>query len=392
MDMSGSFIPITKSDRARWDKQADAYMARVDWADKTKAPMTDKMSPTPLIPTTSRFTPQSTAISLVDIAHEESNDQLLLTEAILHVIQTIRKGLKIGLHLEELYTKASGLDLLIEQNKTGKLPTTLQGEFAAKVQTRAALTIFALSSYVVWDLAAYRTEDVSNVVMTVDEPGGINFASTQEAIRSTFFYFGKGVQEEGKVDIDAEFIKFALLYFRHVIAAVKMREGGLKCKEPFTDRKYKLDDCEFIVDGFEVFSDRSVVSVEFNKVLDKDIVGNREAKHAAQRIVHWMLCFNPLTKINPIVKFGAFPFIRLGYGEPGTGKSMLIGRIATMLDELCKWLEIPFLFHPFPTNIRSFLIFSIETASMRLERFFCGSNLPTKSIFFGLLFNFLRAG
>ncbi|MEK7118443.1 MAG: AAA family ATPase, partial [Patescibacteria group bacterium] len=259
----------------------------------------------------------------------------------------------IGLHLEELYTKASGLDLLIDQNKSAKLSAVQPAEFSAKVQTRAALTTFAIASYIVWDLSAYRTEEVSNVVMTVDAPDGINFASTQEAIRSTLFYFGKGVQEEGKVDNDPQFVKFALLYFRHIIDAVKLRETGLKCKEPFTDRRYKLDDCDFVIDGFEVFCDRSVVSVEFNKVLDRDIIGNREAKHAALRVIHWMLCYNPLTKVNPVVKFGAFPFICMGYGEPGTGKSMLIGYIATKLDEYCKWLEIPFLFHPFPSNIIS---------------------------------------
>ena len=36
MDQSGNFIPITKSDRVRWLKQADAYMAKVEWADKGK--------------------------------------------------------------------------------------------------------------------------------------------------------------------------------------------------------------------------------------------------------------------------------------------------------------------------------------------------------------------
>ncbi|HEY9585184.1 MAG TPA: AAA family ATPase [Candidatus Paceibacterota bacterium] len=354
MDQSGNFIPITKNDRARWKPQVNAYMAKVEWADKTKAPTpATKMASTPLIPTTSRFTSQTTAISLIDVGYEESDDQLLMTEVVLHVMQTIRKGLTIGLHLEELYTKSSGLDLLIEQNKSAKLSAVQQAEFSAKVQTRAALTTFSVASYIVWDLAAYRTEEVSNVVMTVDAPDDINFASTQEAIRSTLFYFGKGVHEEGKVDNDPQFVKFALLYFRNIIDAVKLRETGLKCKEPFTDRKYKLDDCDFIVDGFHEFADRSVVSVEFNKVYFKEIVGNRQAKHEAQRIIERLLCYDPVSKRNPMHELGALPALRLGHGVPGTGKSMQIAATATKLEEMCKWIGIPFLFHPFPDNIVS---------------------------------------
>lgn len=353
MDQSGNFIPVTKSDRVRWLKQADAYMAKVEWADKTRAAPIEKSMPSPLFPTTSRSTPQTTAVSLIDVGHEESNDQLLLTEVIMHVLQTIRKGLTIGLHLEELYTKSSGLDLLIEQNRSNKLSSVQQAEFAGKVRTRAALTLFALASYVVWDLAAYRTEEVSGVVMTVDEPTEIHFASTQEAIRSTLYYFGKDVHVEGKVDNDAQFVKFALLYFRHVVAAVKMREVGLTYVEPFTDRKYKLDDCDFIIDGFEIFADRTVVSVEFNKVHFKDIVGNRQAKHEALRMVERLLCYDPVTKQNPMHELGGLPSRRMGHGYPGTGKSMQIAAMGTLLEEKCKWLGIPFLFHPFPDNIVS---------------------------------------
>ncbi len=354
MDQSGNFIPITKSDRVRWLKQADAYMAKVEWADKAQvSSATDKLRPSALIPTTPRLSSQTTAISLIDVGHEESKDQLMLTEVIMHVLQTIRKGLTIGLHLEELYTKSSGLDVLLDLNRTQKLTTAQQPEMQAKVRTRASLTTFALASYVVWDLAAYRTEQVSNVVMTVDEPIALHFANTQEAIRSTLFYFGKDVQVEGKVESDDEFVKFALLYFRHVIAAIKMREVGLTFLEPFIDRKYKLDDAEFIVDGFHEFADRSVVSVEFNKVYFKDIVGNRQAKHEAGRMVERLLCYDPATKKNPMHELGGLASMRMGHGVPGTGKSMQIAATATKLEEMCKWLGIPFLFHPFPDNIVS---------------------------------------
>ena len=43
----------------------------------------------------------------------------------------------------------------------------------------------------------------------------------------------------------------------------------------------------------------------------------------------------------------------MGYGIPGTGKSMLIAAIATRLKEHSENLEIPFLFHPMPDTIVS---------------------------------------
>ena len=43
----------------------------------------------------------------------------------------------------------------------------------------------------------------------------------------------------------------------------------------------------------------------------------------------------------------------MGYGIPGTGKSMLIAAIATRLKKHCDELEIPFLFHPMPDTLIS---------------------------------------
>lgn len=350
---TANFVPITARDLGRWVDQANGYLGKVTWKDERKQrPATDNaaMATVSLTPTMS--TP-SEDVSIATIAKKESNDKMFLSEAINHVVQTMRTGLTIAFHIEHLYAKASGLDLLLKRNATGeKLPPSEQAELNGKQTTSAAVVAHVLASYAVWDLSSYMTEEVSSVTMEVDEPL-VQFSNPVELLRSLLFYYGKDLHAEGKVNNDLEFVKFSLMYFRKVIDAVKLREKKLSHTEPFVQTKYKLDGYDFVVDGFEVFNDRSVISVEFNKVLAKDIVGNREAKHAALRIIHWMLCYNPTTKFNPVVKFGAFPFVQMGYGEPGTGKSMLIAYIATKLDEHCKWLGIPFLFHPFPSNIIS---------------------------------------
>ncbi|OGZ12301.1 MAG: hypothetical protein A2942_00910 [Candidatus Lloydbacteria bacterium RIFCSPLOWO2_01_FULL_50_20] len=350
---SANFVPITAKELGRWVEQATLYLAKVTWKDERKQRRASDNPGTATVSLMPTMGPASEDVSLITIARKESNDALLMTEAINSTVHTIRTGLTIALHVEHLYQKASGLDLLLKRNQTGeKLPASEQAQLNSMLATSAAIVIYVLASYVVWNLSSYMTEEVCSVEMEVEEPL-VRFSNSTEALRSLLFYYGKDVHIEGTVNNDLEFVKFTLVYFRKVIDAVKLREKKLLHAEPFVQTKYKLDGYEFIVDGFEVFNDQSVISVEFNKVRAKEIVGNREAKHAALRAIHWMLCFNPETKRNPIVELGAFPFIRMGYGEPGTGKSMLVGYIATEAQELCEWRGIPFLFHPFPSNIIS---------------------------------------
>jgi hypothetical protein len=66
-----------------------------------------------------------------------------------------------------------------------------------------------------------------------------------------------------------------------------------------------------------------------------------------------MLSYDFTAKKNPFLELGGFMPVFMGYGIPGTGKSMLIAAIATKLKEHCDTLEIPFLFHPMPDTLIS---------------------------------------
>lgn len=351
MDQSSSFIPITPKDLGRFVNQANILLSKVEWVDERQTAATGNLN-TPILPRITSASPHTTAISIVDIARDESRDALLLSEIINHVTQALKTGLTIAWHVEELYTKASGLDILLKQNRTGNMPPALQAELAGKQTTRSAIATYVLATYLVWDLSDYMTEEVSSIVMDVNEPE-ISFANTIDAIKSTLFYYGSDLNAPGKVNNDLEYVKFSLLYFRKVIDSVKLREIKLGHKEPFTSRKYKLDGTEFVIDGFEMLSDRSVISVEFNKVRFEEIVGNRHAKHESRRIIQRLLCYDPEAKKNPMRELGGLPPIRMGHGNPGTGKSMLIAAVGTELKERCDWLGLPFLFHPLPDNIVS---------------------------------------
>ena len=94
-------------------------------------------------------------------------------------------------------------------------------------------------------------------------------------------------------------------------------------------------------------------SVEFNQIKFEQIVGNRDAKHFARRLTERLLSYDFTAKKNPFQELGGFMPVFMGYGIPGTGKSMLIAAIATRLKELSEQLQIPFLFHPMPDTLIS---------------------------------------
>ena len=93
--------------------------------------------------------------------------------------------------------------------------------------------------------------------------------------------------------------------------------------------------------------------MEFNRIELDQIVGNLEAKHGARRLAERLLCYDLETKRNPFEELGGFPTLRMGYGKPGTGKSLQIAATATMLHDHCQALGIPFLFWPMPDTIVS---------------------------------------
>ena len=66
-----------------------------------------------------------------------------------------------------------------------------------------------------------------------------------------------------------------------------------------------------------------------------------------------MLSYDFEAKKNPFQELGGFMPVFMGYGIPGTGKSMLIAAIATRLKEHSDNLDIPFLFHPMPDTLIS---------------------------------------
>jgi AAA+ superfamily predicted ATPase len=155
------------------------------------------------------------------------------------------------------------------------------------------------------------------------------------------------------INNDQDVIDFTVMYFEAYLDEIIQRKGALDHTDVITDRTYQLEDSEFSIAGWETIFTGSATSVEFNPIRFEQIVGNKDAKHFAKRLVERLMSYDIATKRNPFQELGGFMPVFMGYGIPGTGKSMLIAAIATMLKERCDNLDIPFLFHPMPDTIVS---------------------------------------
>ncbi len=352
MTVSQSMIPIEEQQLSRWTEQASTLLVSVRWTPKalhSSGPVS-----------TSQFRESSTGtasedkLSLILTAKAVSADPILLSEDINHTLAEVRQGLRIGMHLSNLYTNASGLQTLMDLNSRNGLSEQQKTEFRAKYETASAITVFAVADYVCWSLSDFKAEEVSNT--NVKFPGIIELSllNPVRALDCAMYYYAANVQPTaGAVRTSLEFVKMTLLYWEAVIDELKLREGSLKFTEQFSSRAYKLAGSEYTIEGFNSEGKVREDSVEFNRVELHQIVGNRDAKHKARRLAERLMCYDPVVQRNPMHELGGLQTVRMGHGEPGTGKSLQISATATLLSDFCKSLGMPFLFWPMPDTVVS---------------------------------------
>lgn len=357
MDSSTSWLPITKDDLAEHTRRASGFLAKTDWTPKEGVlPEASRQSPSAARPAyreSSLPSASAQSVSILKIARDVSRDEALLSQDVNHALHVVRRGLAIGMHLSKLYTETSGLDRLIDQNRRGGLDGPQKAEFRDKYHTAAAVAAFTAAYYCASELASYKVEELAGVELDFQGVPELSLQNPVRAMQCMVFYYGAYLGQSNVVQTDLDFVKITELYFRAVIEEVKRREASLKHTELFTTRAYKLEESDFHVNGFEVDISGGEASVEFNRVELDQIVGNRDAKHGARRLVERLLCYDLERRRNPFVDLGGFATIRMGHGKPGTGKSLQIAATATLLHDHARDLGIPFLFWPMPDTVVS---------------------------------------
>ncbi|WP_179354408.1 AAA family ATPase [Winogradskyella vidalii] len=278
-------------------------------------------------------------------------ESVALPIALNQALYAVQEGLTLGVWIKDSYYDASGLSSLNE-NKSA-LDRSGKREYESKMHTATAFMLFASAYKILHDLKPHASDDLSVMKQKFAGIPEVSFMTPLKGISCQLFYYDKYLGHPEIISSDKDVIDFTVVYFEALIDEIQLRKSTLEYTETILDRTYKLENSDFAVSGWDNVFQGTAKSIEFNKIQFEQIVGNRDAKHFARRLTERMLSYDFEAKKNPFQELGGFMPVFMGYGIPGTGKSMLIAAIATRLKEHADHLDIPFLFHPMPDTLIS---------------------------------------
>ncbi len=355
-----STFPIKQNELDMLRDEASGYLKSVQWEQGQRAKNKDKdVKDDSILLFLSRAkggagaASEITSVSKTILALKKRllPDSIAIPVYLNQTLFAVQEGITLGIWIKDSYTDASGLSSLAERKSA--LDTSGKREFESKMQTATAFQLFATAYKILNDLKESASDDLSVMKQKFAGIPEVSFFSPLKGISCCLFYYEKYLSHPEIIQSDKDVIDFTVVYFEALIDEIQLRKGSLEYTETITDRTYKLENSDFAVSGWENTFSGTAKSVEFNKITFEQIVGNKDAKHFSRRLTERMLSYDFEAQKNPFQELGGFMPVFMGYGIPGTGKSMLIAAIATRLKEYCDNLEIPFLFHPMPDTLIS---------------------------------------
>ncbi|WP_158838423.1 AAA family ATPase [Polaribacter sp. L3A8] len=353
-----STFPIKQNELDMLRDEASGYLKSIQWEQSNRAKNKDKdAKDASILLYLSRANNGSnveiTSVSKTILALKKRllPDSIAIPVYLNQTLYAVQEGLTLGIWIKDNYYDASGLSSLHERKSA--LDSQGKREFESKMQTATAFQLFAISYKILHDLKPHASDDLSVMKQKFAGIPEVSLLSPLKGIACTLFYFDKYLGHPDIVKSDKDVIDFTVVYFEALIDEIQLRKSSLEYTETIVDRTYKLENSDFAVSGWENAFSGTAKSIEFNKIQFEQIVGNKDAKHFARRLTERMLSYDFDAKKNPFQELGGFMPVFMGYGIPGTGKSMLIAAIATRLKEHADHLDIPFLFHPMPDTLIS---------------------------------------
>jgi AAA+ superfamily predicted ATPase len=354
-----STFPIKQNELDMLRDEASGYLKSIQWEQGQRAKNKNKDTKDDSIllylsrANNGSSTTEVTSVSKTILALKKRllPDSIAIPVYLNQTLYAVQEGLTLGIWIKDSYYDASGLSSLRE--RIAALDANGKREFESKMQTATAFQLFATSYKVLHDLKPHASDDLSVMKQKFAGIPEVSFISPLKGIACSLFYYEKYLGHPDIIKSDKDVIDFTVVYFEALVDEIQLRKSSLEYTETITDRTYKLEKSEFAISGWENAFSGTAKSIEFNKIKFEQIVGNRDAKHFARRLTERMLSYDFEAKKNPFQELGGFMPVFMGYGIPGTGKSMLIAAIATRLKEHSDNLDIPFLFHPMPDTLIS---------------------------------------
>ena len=354
-----STFPIKQSELDMLRDEATSYRKSVQWEQGQRAKNKDKDAKDESIllylsranngTNTSEIT--SVSKTILELKKRLLPESIAIPVLLNQTLFAVQEGITLGIWIKDSYYDASGLSSLNERKST--LDDSGKREYESKMHTSTAFMLFSTAYNILHNLKNVASDDLSVMKQKFAGIPEVSFMSPLKGIACMLFYYDKYLSHPDIIKSDKDVADFTVVYFEALIAEIQMRKSSLEYQETILDRTYKLEKSEFAISGWNNVFAGAAKSVEFNKIRFEQIVGNRDAKHFARRLTERLLSYDFTAKKNPFQELGGFMPVFMGYGIPGTGKSMLIAAIATRLKEHCDTLEIPFLFHPMPDTLIS---------------------------------------
>ena len=353
-----STFPIKQNELDMLRDEATSYLISIQWEQSQRAKNRDNNGKDESILLYLSRANNGSSVSVTSVSKTIlSLKKRLLPESVAipiylnHALFGVQEGITLGLWCKDSYYDASGLSTLHENRSA--LDNSGKREYESKMQTATAYMLFSTAYKILHDLKPHASDDLTVMKQKFAGIPEVSLMSPLKGISCQLFYYDKYLGHPDIIKTDKDVIDFTVVYFEALIDEIQLRKSSLEYTETIEDRTYKLEKSEFAVSGWENVFAGTAVSVEFNKIQFEQIVGNRDAKHFARRLTERLMSYDFEAKKNPFQELGGFMPVFMGYGIPGTGKSMLIAAIATRLKEHSENLDIPFLFHPMPDTLIS---------------------------------------